>query len=327
MNGSFYNWGFAVGRIAGIRIRLHWSLLLFWLYDLSSLSKVGLGQAQLIVCWLLIVALRFLSIFLHELGHCFAARAVGGDAREVLLWPLGGLAFCSAPNLPRSQFIVAAGGPLVTLLIGGLAFGVFSLVDQARPELRYNNYYYLSRHVLCEWNLYILIFNLIPLYPLDGGRMFHSVTWALLERVKGHGLVAYTKATVATLWASRLTAAAGLLYALLERRLMLGIIFLWALSGAEALGRRLREGEGPDYVFGYDFSRGYRSLEHRPRRRSRGNLLGRLVDRWRQRGMVSQADEQRLDELLAKISRSGMESLTPQERRFLKKMSRHRRSG
>ncbi len=65
----------------------------------------------------MILGLLFLTVLLHELGHCFAARQVGGEASEVLLWPLGGLAACDVPHQPRAHFLTAAAGPAVNLLI------------------------------------------------------------------------------------------------------------------------------------------------------------------------------------------------------------------
>src|SRR5687768_14584198 len=64
----------------------------------------------------MLMGLLFLSVLLHEFGHCFAARYMDGEADEILLWPLGGLAMCrSLPHTPLAHFVVAAGGPLVTL--------------------------------------------------------------------------------------------------------------------------------------------------------------------------------------------------------------------
>ena len=67
--------------------------------------------------------LLFLSILLHEFGHCFAARSVDGDATEMLLWPLGGLAYCDVPHTPRANLITALGGPAVNLALCVLAGG------------------------------------------------------------------------------------------------------------------------------------------------------------------------------------------------------------
>src|SRR5207244_5592755 len=78
----------------------------------------------------LVMGLLFFSVLLHEFGHCFAARSVNGDAQEVLLWPLGGLANVEVPHTPRANLIVAAGGPAVNLVLALLStlllWGFFS---------------------------------------------------------------------------------------------------------------------------------------------------------------------------------------------------------
>src|SRR5262249_33878807 len=75
----------------------------------------------------LIVLFLFISVLFHEFGHCFAARWVNGDASEVLLWPLGGLAYVDVPNTPRANLVVAAAGPAVNLglcVVSALALGL-----------------------------------------------------------------------------------------------------------------------------------------------------------------------------------------------------------
>ena len=330
MNGNFYSWGLYIGTLFGIRVKIHWSLLLFWVYELNEVSQ----DSERIAIWALVVLLGFICIFLHELGHCFAARYVGGEATEVLLWPLGGLAFCTAPNIWPAQFKVAAGGPLVSLAIVVLGYVTFGLAASNISDIERNLYFFGARYVVTKWTLYIVIFNTIPLYPLDGGRMFHALAWGWFERRHGPGLIAYTKATLATLWASRITAALGLVYALYllttsSGSFLLVLIFIWAWSGAESLNRQLREGDGPDSVFGYDFSRGYTSVEgqRRPRRKKGPGFFRQLAAKRKEPKRMSAKDERRLDDLLEKITREGMGSLTGKERQFLEKLSKRKRGG
>jgi stage IV sporulation protein FB len=327
MSGDFYSWGLPLGSIAGIRVRLHWSLLLFWGYQLHGMLDSWAASSSVVGLWLLFVALSLLAILLHELGHCFAARRAGGSAEEVLLWPLGGLAMCSAPSLWRSQLAVAAGGPLVTLAIAALAYPSFRLALSSSPELEWNAFFWIARYALSEWQLYLLVFNLIPLYPLDGGRMFHALLWGFFRRRGGHVPGAFARATLATVWASRLSAALGIAYGLYVRSIFMIVIFLWAWSGAEALRRSLREGAEEDYSFGYDFSRGYTSLGEGEKRRrvGRRSFLSRLLPRRKPRHAdpaVKARERQRVDDLLAKISREGMGALTDEERSFLQEVSR-----
>lgn len=112
-------WGLPVGRIAGIRIRLHWLLLLFWVFEAARVLSSG---APL---WIspMVVALSFGCILLHEFGHSLTARAVGGHSDEILLWPLGGLAYCDVPGNWRAKFLTASAGPAVTLSLILLSAG------------------------------------------------------------------------------------------------------------------------------------------------------------------------------------------------------------
>ena len=126
-------------------------------------------------------------------------------------------------------------------------------MDRAGPVL------WSVEHSLVSVQLFLFIFNLIPLYPLDGGRMFHALLWGFLRR--RHGPAAYARATLGTVWISRLTAAAGVIYAFWTQEFWLALIFVWAWTGTESLRKQLSEGAEEDYSFGYDFSRGFTSLE------------------------------------------------------------------
>jgi Zn-dependent protease len=207
MNGGIFSFSLPVGHIAGILVRIHWTLIALWLIDLNGYMKAYEGRPAVLLFGIHAAAL-FGSILLHELGHAFAARRVGGRADEILLWPLGGLAFCDCPPTWRANLVVAAGGPLVTVLIVGASALVFRFVDPGRSP-----YLNAAGIVLVEWNLFILIFNLIPLYPMDGGRIFHALAWAWFGRHGAHSLNGHAKASHLTIRVSWVTAAAGAVFA------------------------------------------------------------------------------------------------------------------
>jgi Zn-dependent protease len=235
---DFYSWGLALGRFSGILVRVHWTLLLWWLYQLNDVlneSENYPSQRVAILSWAIGVGLMFLSILVHEFGHCFAARKVGGDADEILMWPLGGLAFCHCPDYWKSHLVVAVGGPLVTLGIVGVSYPLLALWEHWSPAAKYTWYYWELYAVLFHWNLRILIFNLIPLYPMDGGRIFHACAWGIFSRQGGYAWGGHSRASLLTLQVSRLTAIIGILYGAYSRDTFWILIFLWALSGAERL--------------------------------------------------------------------------------------------
>jgi len=124
-------WSFPIGRLFGITLRVHIMLPLVMLALVLKVtttkdSTVTLGEASLLML------LMFGSILLHELGHCFAARAVDGDASDMLLWPLGGLAYCDLPHTPKAHLVCAIGGPAVTALLAVLAGGALRFVPSCR---------------------------------------------------------------------------------------------------------------------------------------------------------------------------------------------------
>src|SRR5205085_6514829 len=108
------SWSFPLGRMFGINIRVH---VMLPLVILGLVVRVTMEFNVPLVAAVVLQGLMFLSILLHEFGHCFAARSVDGDASEVLLWPLGGLAYCDLPHTPRAHLITALGGPAVHFLL------------------------------------------------------------------------------------------------------------------------------------------------------------------------------------------------------------------
>ncbi len=331
----FEQWAVPVGSFSRIRVKIHVLLIGFWLYELNDLLGQDIARGQLLLLWVLGSFTLFFTILLHEFGHCFAARRVGGDAEEIILWPLGGLALCHAPLLPRSQFIVAAGGPLVTLVILVVSWIGFFALDTWWPALTQSNLYVMYvRWYLTDLQLFLLIFNSVPWYPLDGGRMFQAMVWARFSRRGDAG--SYGHASLITVYVSRVCAALGLAYGLyvlfVHQSMYMIVLALWVWMGTEGLRRQIAEGAEQDYSFGYDFSRGYTSLESsqprapEPRRKGafRGWLRGRRKRPF-ESAQPSSEERERVDALLAKIQREGMPSLTREERKFLDRVSRRYR--
>jgi Zn-dependent protease len=166
-------------RFAGIDLFLHWSWFLVAVYEIESRSKSYSSITWNVVEYLAL----FLIVMLHEFGHALACRQVGGTANRIVLWPLGGVAYVNPPQRPGATLWSLAAGPLVNvaflvilLLLGTLnrSTGWADAIPNAHPFLR----------TLWLINLGLLIFNMLPIYPLDGGQILRSLLWFLLGRAR-----------------------------------------------------------------------------------------------------------------------------------------------
>lgn len=176
------NPNFTIGRIAGIRISLNWSwLIIFALIVWSLYASVfpaqdpGLSNATYVVMSVIAAIVFFLSILLHELGHSIVARRNGMEIDGITLWLFGGVSqFKEKFKSPGSEFRIGIAGPAVSLVLGGIFVGLAVLTRFSTPvdgTLAWLGYI----------NLFLLVFNLLPALPLDGGRVLRSALW----RAKG----------------------------------------------------------------------------------------------------------------------------------------------
>ncbi len=113
---------------------------------------------------------------MHEFGHSLACRQVGGKSEQIVLWPLGGVAYVDAPSRPGAMLWSIAAGPLVNVVLLPLTFVGVWLAARAGWENRLPDAFQFIEAV--TWmNLSLLIFNLLPVYPLDGGQILRSLLW------------------------------------------------------------------------------------------------------------------------------------------------------
>lgn len=168
---------FRLFQLAGINVYLHWSWFAIALLEISNRAS---GYSSL--GW---NALEYLSLFLivlmHEFGHALACRSVGGQADQIVLWPLGGVAYVSPPQRPGAVLWSIAAGPLVNVGLFPVFTTLFVLARSLGWADSAPNVYSLVRTV---WfiNGAILAFNLLPIYPLDGGQILRSLLWFLIGR-------------------------------------------------------------------------------------------------------------------------------------------------
>jgi Zn-dependent protease len=385
-------WSIPLFRAFGIQVKLH---ILYVLITLVMLVRVySVDKTHLAEFALIWVVMLFVMVLLHEFGHCFAARRVDGEADEILMWPLGGLAYVSVPHSARANLITAVGGPLVNVAICLAAAGalfaagylapinVFQTRQLYYPELHnwkdgrdWKAYadapYFVTqdgKHISSmnvgpnkdeaypylvpnpdkptEWlpakrtgddpypvwvlwtartfwlSWMLLLFNLIPAFPLDGGRILQCILWGRSGD--------YRSATQVACWSGLITALvfAVLAFALNESLLLGLAIFMMFYSYYQL--RLLDHGMEDAGAFGYDFSKGYGGFgpdedapAPKPRRVGplKRWLQARRARKIQREATQRAADEARLDQLLDKIGQHGKESLTPEEKRFMDRVS------
>jgi Zn-dependent protease/CBS domain-containing protein len=189
-------WSITVGSVAGTKVRIHvtFLLLLAWIFFANYLS-VGPQAA-----WnaLLFVTLLFLCVLLHEFGHIFTARAFGISTPEVILLPIGGVSRLEhIPEKPREEFLVAIAGPAVNVAIAvllivfaGAKLGMSSLVTIENTSQGFIDQ-------LAMVNLFLAFFNLLPAFPMDGGRVFRALLATRFGYVRATEIAAATGQLVA----------------------------------------------------------------------------------------------------------------------------------
>lgn len=163
--------------ISGISVHLHWTWLLVAWFMIDSRRDHYHYTIFAAAEYLML----FLIVLLHEFGHALAARSVGGQADRIVLWPLGGIAFVRTPPRPGAQLWSIVAGPLVNVALVPLTLPLAIQLWNRPGDLAE-----LVRAVSII-NLALLIFNLLPIFPLDGGQILQSLLWFIVGR--GRSLV------------------------------------------------------------------------------------------------------------------------------------------
>ncbi|CAN5165942.1 hypothetical protein BH20VER2_BH20VER2_10160 [soil metagenome] len=207
-------------RFAGIRVYLHFTWFIVAAFIITSMRDRYDAPAFAAYGYLGL----FLIVLMHEFGHALACRQVGGRAEEIILWPLGGVAFVSPPPRAGAMLWSIVAGPLVNVaLIPIFHFALLFLIDS--PAVARNPDIYRLVRDLAWVNQIILVFNLLPIYPLDGGQILRSLLWFPLGRIRSLQIAS----AVGLLGGAALAA-----YAFMARSLWLGLLAFFLLSQAGA---------------------------------------------------------------------------------------------
>ncbi len=191
-------------RFRGIRVFLHWSWILVAVYHINT----GKGEYPHIGWDIGEYLALFGIVLVHEFGHAFATRQVGGIAERILLWPLGGIAFVQTPPRAGAYLWGIAAGPLVNVVLWPVLWLITSQFSDpfnffaTCPRVP-NTYSLLNPlgtpeawplflHHIFWINTILLIFNLVPAYPLDGGQIFRGILWFFVGPMKSLLIAAWT---------------------------------------------------------------------------------------------------------------------------------------
>ncbi len=166
-------------RLFGIDVFLHWWWFLVAVYEIQS--RAGRYSS---VAWNVFEYLAlFLIVLVHEFGHALACRQVGGRADRIVLWPLGGVAYVDPPPRAGATLWSIAAGPLVNVALIPVLATIYSMGRSAEWATSLPDVYKLVRAILYI-NVGLLIFNILPIYPLDGGQILRSLFWFVLGRAR-----------------------------------------------------------------------------------------------------------------------------------------------
>lgn len=176
--GPAFPGSFRLFRLAGIDVFMHWT----WFVVAFLEIQLRAGYYDNGVLNAVEFLALFLIVLLHEFGHAFACRQVGGEADRILLWPLGGVAFVAPPPRPGALLWSIAAGPLVNVALVPVTLAALAVAWGLGWQETFSDGWYLACSVAVI-NFGLLVFNLLPIYPLDGGQILYAALWFFIGRV------------------------------------------------------------------------------------------------------------------------------------------------
>lgn len=163
---------FRLFRFLGINVQVHWSWFLVAMYSVTQRVPNYTSPLWALGEYLMLFAI----VTLHEFGHALACRQVGGTANQIVLWPLGGVAYVAPPQRPGATLWSIAAGPLVNVVLVPILYGAawaFAAAGLFEENADFARFF----QAIVWMNVSLLVFNLLPVYPLDGGQILRSLLW------------------------------------------------------------------------------------------------------------------------------------------------------
>ncbi len=324
---DFFSWAVPLFRFRGIDVRIHILYIVFIAAELIwPLQRSAIGYAFAAFS----VAVLFLLVLLHEFGHCFAARWVGGEADRIVMWPLGGLAFVKPPHNWKYDLITVLGGPAVNLALIPVLGGALLLAGAGWGAVIYNPFdvravwsrewfaYDAAYWKYFLWSAYhanlgLFGFNmLLVMYPMDAGRILQDLLWRKVGYRRSLLISANFGLVMAVIVGTIGFFAASQSKTLLGIALFCGIVCYNERRRAAMLDEASYELGSPR-----DFGYGPRAPVAGP-----ADPGFRAAAKKQERERSEQAE---VDRILAKIAATGMGSLSRSERRTLEQATRRRR--
>lgn len=329
------NWSFRAGRVWGIDVRIHVTFLigaviLLWM-ELPKPGAAAVPFSTVLGDVFGTYLILFAIVLLHEFGHCWGARATGGEADQVLLWPLGGLATVNPVHHPRAHLVTTLGGPMVNVVICALCSGVIASWMGSFGAVPWNPLHpttpvdpLLFPTTGQSWLLrvygtsyFLLLINLLPVFPFDGGRIVQALLWSR----RG-----YRSATEIATSTGMIGAVVIALFGLFTDQSWL-LMMIAVFGYVTCYQTRLALRDQPNFEFGEDFGN-EAAMSAKPRRpgwlqRRRARRAAQIAEQERRR---RDEHQQLVEEILAKVSKAGLNALTPSERGVLEEETRRQRS-
>ena len=233
MGGSF-----KIGRAAGIDLKVHWTFFLLLAFFAFAGYQGGGGLANALVTALVIVAL-FVCVVLHEYGHSLVAQRLGIEIEDITVLPIGGVArLKSLPERPWDEVKIAVAGPLVNVVLAPIFFAVALLLGAGPLDIANiveggNSLGQIFAY-LGFINVSLVVFNLIPAFPLDGGRVLRGLLATRLGAVRATDISAAI---------GQFFAAAFFLVGLLGGNFLLALVAVFIFFGASGEAQMVRQHE------------------------------------------------------------------------------------
>ena len=317
------NWSLPLYTLWGIAVRVH---LFYIAWMLFRLIGSAFGERLGPVDTLISMGALFVLVLLHEYGHCLACRWRGGEADRILMWPLGGLASCSPPDTWQDNFITTAGGPAVNLLLmpalgGAVLFTsgswgavFFNPLDLGGAIITLDTWTQRTLFWIHVMNAFLFAFNVfLPMFPMDGGRLMQCLLWAKLGKERSMSIAVNV----------------GLCTAILVALFAITVPDTWVLFGIAAFGgiicwqerQRLKFAAEAGGLYGGPTDDAWKaSLRDNDAEPSHAERAASKASAKRADADAKAQDE--IDRILAKISESGLPSLTRAEKKTLERASK-----